>query len=180
MDTINVAVDENVSPAFDKLIAIGSDLTPQMKSVAQLLGSQTRLNFVDQKSPLGLPWAITARKRLDPSASILRLKGDLSGSIREEFGADFAAAGPERSGGAAAYAALHQFGINETVSVPAHERKAHSRNGKPVKAHSVKGFSFTMKITARPYLGFNDAINGRILEILAQPILALGAEEARS
>jgi phage gpG-like protein len=177
METITIAVDENVTQALRKLATLGGDLTPQMAQIAQFLSAETRLNFVNQASPLGVPWAITERKKLDPEASILRLKGDLSGSIAEDFGADFAAAGPEKSSGAGVYAAKHQFGFDGTVSVPAHERGEHQRKGVTVKAHKVKGFSFSLKTVARPYLGFNDRMKARVLEILAQPFLRLGAAD---
>lgn len=167
MDRIDISIDENVSVALARIAALGADLTPQMAQIAQLLGTETRLNFVKQSAPDGTPWAITERKRLDPSASILRLKGDLSGSIREEWGKDFAAAGPEKSGGAAVYAALHQFGANIVAKV-----------GKALK--TPFGLKRSVRIQARPYLGFTTPIIDRALQILAQPFLAVGSQEARS
>lgn len=164
MDKITIAVDENVTQALRKLGALGGDLSPQMAQIAQFLGAEARLNFVNQASPLGVPWAITQRKKLDPEASILRLKGDLSGSIAEDFGADFAAAGPEKSGGAGVYAAIHQFG----GTIRPKTAKALATPFGPRKS---------VKIPARPYLGFNDRMKARVLEILAQPFLRLGAAD---
>ena len=59
MDRIDISIDENVSVALARIAALGADLTPQMAQIAQLLGTETRLNFVKQSAPDGTPWAIT-------------------------------------------------------------------------------------------------------------------------
>ena len=144
---------DELTAALDRAIAASLDLTPAMRDIAGHLGDAARARFESETSPLGVPWKKSGRVTgyigrdgkpvAGDGGKTLTLSGDLGNSMAEDWGKDFAAAGPEASGGAAIYAAIHQFG---GTIVP--------RTG---KALSFAG-SIVAKvvIAARPYLGWND------------------------
>jgi phage virion morphogenesis protein len=137
---IRIELKENVAEALQRGIAAGLDLTPAMKEIAVHLSASTKLRFETERGPDGKPWK-PARRVQESGGQTLTLSGDLRGSIREDWGPDFAAAGPERSGGAAIYAKIHQWG---GTIVP-----------KVKKALSFAGKLFArIVMPARPYLGF--------------------------
>jgi len=91
--------------------------------------------------------------------------GDLLSSITESWTTNEAAVGAEASGGAAIYAAIHQFGGTITP------RKA--------GALSFGGKLFaSVTIPARPYLGFTDADADYAVAALAEHVA--GAASAGS
>jgi phage virion morphogenesis protein len=138
--TLNIALEENVSEALARGVAAGADLTPAMKEIASFLATQTSLRFETETGPGGKPWKPSERARSE-GGQTLTMRGDLRNSIRPDWGADFAAAGPERSGGAAIYAKIHQFGGTIVPRV----KKALSFGGRILAK---------VLIPARPYLGF--------------------------
>lgn len=149
---LRIDLEENVSEALARGIAAGLDLTPAMKSIAVHLSSATKMRFESERGPDGTPWK-PSQRALEEGGQTLTLSGDLRGSIREDWGRDYAAAGPERSGGAAIYAKIHQLG---GVIVP-----------KVKKALSFGGRIFARVVMpARPYLGFGQDDPGAIAEIL--------------
>jgi phage virion morphogenesis protein len=150
---IRFEIKENLTAALQRGIDAGSDFTPAMMEIANHLSTATRLRFEREQAPDGSPWK-PSRRALEEGGQTLTMKGDLKGSIAPDWGRDFAAAGPERSGGAAIYAAIHQFG---GIIVPRVKR-----------ALSFGGRIFAKIIMpARPYLGFDDIDRSVIPEILS-------------
>lgn len=141
---VDITYRDDVSAALTRAIEAAIDLTPVMRDIAGHLADTTRERFETERGPGGVPWK-PSRRAQDEGGQTLTDRGDLRGSIRENWGADFAEAGPERSGGAAIYAAIHQFG--GTIRPKA--KKALSFGGRVVAA---------VVIPARPYLGF-DQVN---------------------
>lgn len=164
MTRIEISVSENVTAALNAAIELGSDQSEPMGAIATMMAAFIKRNFLRQSSPAGVPWA----KRHPQSAGahpILRLTGDLFGSIRENSGPDFAEAGPEASGGAAIYGRIHQFG--GTIAAKAGKALA-----------TPFGVFKQVTIPARPYVGWNDEMESRALDILtrhAQETLTPGA-----
>lgn len=137
---IVIEVREDVSAALARLIDAATDLTPAMGDIAGNMADSIRERFETETSPAGVPWV----KSKKDDGQTLTLHGHLRGSIREAWGADFAAAGPEASGPAAIYALIHQLGGIIKPKV----KKALSFAGRIVAS---------VKIPARPYVGWNDA-----------------------
>jgi len=150
---IRIELEENVSAALGRAIVAGTDLTPAMQQIANRLAAATRLRFENERGPDGKPWR-PSRRAIEDGGQTLTDRGDLKGSIRPDWGPDYAAAGPERSGGAAIYAAIHQFGGKITP-----------RKGKALSFGGKLFASVTMP--ARPYLGFDEADRSAIVGILS-------------
>lgn len=149
MDTINIRVDENVTAALAAAHKAGADLTPAMQSIAVLMARLTEENFDQERSPEGVPWKVSQRVK-DQGGKILQDKGDLKGSIRPDWSATHAAAGPEASGGAAIYARIHQLG--GTIK---------AKSGKALNTPFGPRGAVTMP--ARPYLGYNEVMGRGIM-----------------
>lgn len=175
-ELLDVEISENVTAALDQALAATGDMTPAMGEIARFLATQTRLRFREQRDPLGVPWKPSLRvtgyvdadgNRVEgDGGETLTLSGDLRRSIKEDWGADYAAAGPEASGGAAVYAKIHQFG--GTI------RPKRQADGTPhVMTRSLNtpfGRFASVTIPARPYLGWNDESEAGVLDILADHV----------
>jgi phage virion morphogenesis protein len=155
-ESLRLVLAENVVDALAQAAAKGEDLTPAMAAIAQRLGSAIKLNFKEQQSPLGVPWK-KSQAALDRGGLTLVDTGDLFGSIGENWGANFAQAGPEASGGAAIYAAIYQWGGRI-------KRKAARERDKDPEIGPPKQGGITVE--ARPYVGWNDRLKAEVLDIL--------------
>ncbi|HEU4958967.1 MAG TPA: phage virion morphogenesis protein [Sphingomonas sp.] len=173
---IEIEIRDDVTAALDRAIAAAIDLTPAMKDIAGELADTTRERFETQESPAGVPWK-PSRRAEEEGGRTLTLHGHLVDSIREDWGPDHAAAGPEASGPAAVYAAIHQFG--GTI-------RPRPRGFRP-GARAKKALSFggrvvaKVVIPARPYLGFNDENADYAVDTLTAHMahaFAAGAAEA--
>lgn len=140
--TLDIAIREDVTVALGRLAEMGEDMTPVMKDIAGHLADTTRERFETEADPTGRKW-IPSRRVVEHGGKTLTLTGDLGNSITEDWGPDFAAAGPERSGGAGVYALIHQTG----GEIRPREKKALSFGGRIVAR---------VIIPARPYVGFTD------------------------
>ena len=140
---IEVEVDAGTAQArLNALADALDDLSPAMAAIAGHLESSTRQRFEAQRGPNGTAW-IPSRRALEDGGRTLVDKGDLLGSIRGTSGDDFAAVGSEASAGAAAYAAIHQFGGRITPTV-----------GKKA-LNTPFGPRAAVVIPARPFLGLD-------------------------
>lgn len=137
---VRIELSGDVGAELGRRIAAGADLTPAMKEIAVHLEGTTRLRFESESGPGGRKWT-PSRRAIEEGGQTLTLSGDLKSSISSAYGRDFAEVGPERSFGAAIYAAIHQFGGRITPKT----KKALSFGGRLVGA---------VTIPARPYLGF--------------------------
>lgn len=162
---ITIELREDVSAALDRAVAAAIDLTPAMRDIAGHLADETRERFETSRGPDGVPWRPSQRALRDEGKTLVDT-GDLLASIREDWGADYAAAGPEASGGAAVYAAIHQFGGE-------------------IRPRTAKALSFGGRIVsrvvmpARPYLGFTDADGDYVVAAIGAHLdRAIGGEAA--
>lgn len=149
---IRIDLEENLSAALGRAITAGADLTPAMKEIANHLEATTKRRFDQEQAPDGTPWK-PSKRAIEKGSRTLTDRGYLKASIGSDWGRDYAAAGPERSGAAAIYAAIHQFG--GTI--------------KPKKAQALSfGGRVYSKVVlpARPYLGFDEVNRDRIVEVL--------------
>lgn len=140
--SIAVGIDDGLGFALDRAITAGLDLTPAMRDIAGELEDAARARFERGVAPSGVPWKKSRRVEEEGGQTLVD-SGDLVNSMTSNWGKDFAEAGPEASGGAARYAAIHQFG--GTI--------------RPRRAKALRvgnRFFGSVKIPARPYLGFDE------------------------
>ena len=155
---IRYELESNLRAGLARAQELGNDLTPAMSAIATHLEAVVRRRFEDEKGPGGVPWKPSERVRQNPGEKTLQLDGHLLGSIASRHDAASAEVGPVRSGPAAIYAAIHQFGgtIRPRQDV-----------AKPKKALSFGGRVLaSVTLPARPYVGFDDADRAAITEIL--------------
>ncbi|KQM23128.1 virion morphogenesis protein [Sphingomonas sp. Leaf24] len=171
---IDITIREDVTAAIGRLVAAGGDLSPVMGDIAGHLADTTRERFETSTDPDGVPWKPSRRVLgLDGSreghgpfqlsGKTLVLSGDLMNSIVENWGKDFAEAGPEKSGGAGVYARIHQEGGTITP-----------KNGKALSFGGRMLASVT--IPARRYLGFNDTNADYVVGAIGDHLVASFAE----
>jgi len=151
-----IEISENVTRALARAQEAATDLTPAMAEIARSLATQTRFRFRNQRGPDGVPWKQSQRAR-DEGGLTLVDSGDLFSSIAANWGKDFAEAGPEASGGAAIYAAVHQWGA-----------RIAAKTAKALK--TPFGPPSSVNIPARPYLGFNQESEDSIVAILSDHV----------
>ncbi len=156
MEKIVFEIRENVSAVLAQAIASTEDMTPVMGEAARFMAAESKFNFRQQASPLGVPWKQSQRAAQEGGLTLV-LSGDLFGSIKEDWGSDFAAAGPEASGGAAIYAKIHQLG--GTIKASA---------GKSL--NTPFGPRGSVTIPARPYLGYNERMGAGLRTIFLDQI----------
>lgn len=154
-----IIIDDQLTAELKRIDTAGRDLTPAMIEISGELVTASKLNFEGEHDPLGVPW----KKVKNPPdfGTILRRTTDLFKSMKNAFGADFAMAGPERSGGAGIYAAAHQFGAR----IAAKAGKALNTPFGPRKA---------VNIPARAYVGWNDPLRQDAVDILANHLKGFG------
>jgi len=149
---LEITFQENLSRALTRAAEFGGDMTPAMKELAVYLETEHRLRFETETGPDGKRWKPSQRV-IEHGGKTLTLHGDLSSSISSDYGRDFVAVGPERSFGSAVYAAIHQFG----GVIRAKAKKALSFGGR---------IFASVRIPARPYVGFSGENQDRAAEIL--------------
>ncbi|MGW8138976.1 phage virion morphogenesis protein [Sphingomonas zeae] len=154
MVDLAITIREDVTAAMNRLAADGADMTTAMKDIAGHLADTTRERFETETDPTGAKW-LPSRRVVEHGGKTLTLSGDLGNSITEDWGKDYAAAGPERSGGAGVYALIHQMG----GEIRPREKKALSFGGRIVSK---------VVIPARPYLGFTEVNADYALGALAR------------
>ncbi len=147
--------------AMDTLRSIAKSPAPVLRAIGPGLVATTHDRFDEAREPYGAPWAALspAYAALKRGPGILResgMRGGLMGSIT------FQVAGSElHVGSNKVYAAIHQFGgVIKPVSARA-LRFGLMIGGKRavVRVHSVR-------IPARPYLGFGPADYRVVMDVL--------------
>ncbi len=150
---LEISLTETVTAALERLIASGTDMTPVMKDIAGHLADTTRERFETGIDASGQPFT-PSRRAIEQGGKTLVERGDLLGSIAEDWGSNYAAAGPEASGGAAVYALIHQTG--GTI------------RPKTAKALSFRGGVFaSVTMPKREYLGFDDENGVYVVDSIA-------------
>ncbi len=156
-----------INQALERLRSLSKGhAAPAMREIGRMLQTSTKLRFRDQRAPDGTPW-----RKVKRGGQALRKDGHLFDSIL--FMAD------QRQvevGTNKIYAKVHQFGIDQDVTVNAHTRLVHQVFGRKLRTAvyaNVKTFTRRMKIHARPFLGFSSQDEDDILEILGEHITRL-------
>lgn len=169
-NSFSIDFGENVTAGLADLARRGVDMSPAMGEISRYLVSRIEIRFQTETAPDRTPWKPSQRvegytdragkHHPGDGGQTLTLNGYLRRSMREEWGTDFASAGPQASGPAAIYARLMQEG--GTI--------------RPTSAGALNtpfGPRASVKIPAREYLGFSDRIDGpEVIEILGDFIMA--------
>ena len=103
MAGVTIEIRDTLTSKLDALAKAGKDATPAMAEIAGMMQGAILENFEGEHDPQGVPWQPSQRV-LREGGQTLQLSRDLMSSIIPAWGEDFAAAGPEASGGAAIYA----------------------------------------------------------------------------
>ncbi len=175
---LSVELQDQLSAALAGLGQAAGNMTPAWAEITQLLIEEAEENFRTESGPDGVPWKPSLRVRGDGTPAnpgdggqTLTLSGDLRRSLRSEFGPDYAAAGPEASGGAAEYAAAHQFGATIRAK-PGQARKKPALDGSTHFTARALNTPFgpraSITLPARPYMGLSSAGAQDVLGIIAR------------
>ena len=169
---VGIDIDDRVVNArLEALRDAGGDRRT-MGDIARMMKTSTQMRFRMQQAPDGSRWfpSAAARKR---AGQTLRDSNRLYRSITTRHGPTYAEAGTN-----VAYAAVHQFGMNQPVNVRGHSRMLRidrGASGVSVKRVPVRAHARWMFVARRAYLGFSAADVRAILSRLERGI----AEAAR-
>lgn len=136
------------------------DLTPLMDEIGMGLVTSTQFRFEDEQGPDGSKWKPSIRAR-ETGGKTLTDDGFLK-QITHNASATSVVVGSNLT-----YAAIHQFGFDGSISVPAHKRTITQAFGLKLKASkqvSVRAFDRNLNLPARPFLGLSVEDEADILE----------------
>lgn len=167
--------DQAVQGAFSALLAVVADLTPAMSDIGAALESNVQLRFDAGEGPGGVAWTPSQRALAESGKTLMDTRR-LFGSMTHAYGADFAEVGTST-----AYAAIHQFG--GTIQRAARKQTLYwfqDKSGEVGRQFVTKGRSnfaqevevgaHSVTMTARPFLGFDQADEDEVEAILAARI----------
>ncbi|MBW2560793.1 MAG: phage virion morphogenesis protein, partial [Deltaproteobacteria bacterium] len=122
--TIDIANDD-VRKLAKAIAERGKTLTPVFKAFGEYMLMQTECRFSGEHDPAGRPWTKLSARRLaeKKGPKILTERSRLRKSIVYKAGTHTL-----RIGTNVVYAAVHQLGMDGTVTVRPHARKVKSRN----------------------------------------------------
>jgi len=187
---IEIQIDSSaVTAAFNRLLALGEDMTPVMRAISKTLKDATEQNFAAQAGPLGAWLALKDKKRA--SGKILQDTGRLAASIAAAYDSQSASVGTN-----VIYAAIHQLGgdidhpaysIKQRLRTDAkgnllrqegHKNLAVFAKGSHKRAREVvaEHGAHTTHIPARPYLpvtpdgNLQDGVADEIADILRSAV----------
>ena len=160
-----VTHDEDLQRMLSDLRQKSIDMTPVMREIAGYLGAFTKKVFnTEGYALLGKKWQplkeSTVKNKVKRGAwprMILEDSYQLEQSIQQFYSDHEAGVSTNK-----VYAATHQFGSSESVSVPSHTRTMK----KTGKTYTVKPFTMKRNIPARPFFGFSDKVIGDIMTII--------------
>jgi phage virion morphogenesis protein len=125
-----------------------SNLEPFFRDIGNLIENQSRRSFDLETAPSGNNWK-PSRRKIKRGGKTLTESGALVGSLNYRYGKDFAEIGVSRT-----YAAIHQFGGQYSIKVPAHKRKSAWKKGAPVY---VRAHTRNINMPKRAYLPENQS-----------------------
>jgi len=166
-------LDRKIYRTLGLLRQAGADFAPLLEEWGGILEASTRARFDTGRGPGGVPWQ-PSKRVLAHGGKTLVDKGNLERSLRYEVqGSHRLLVGVDGRSQSAKEAASHQFGVDRTVVVVAHERVIDQAFGVPLReavVYRVRGHSRRMRLPARPFLGV-DQEDRRQLKLAAQSYL---------
>ena len=176
--------DKAFRRALGRLKANAENLRPALKSIGEAMLRSTDDRFKNQVSPDGLPWTPLSRpwraykERKHYILKILQMRGRLRSSIVYQVGDDELAVGTN-----VIYAAIHQLGgeirkgaRKQTLAFKGSEKKpgqfmSHQAAGRRKTAVTIRFANIgehTVKMPARPFLGFSERDKRAALAIIRE------------
>ena len=148
------------------LVEAFGDLEPLMAKLGIYLESATIERFETQTAPDGRKWEPSERAKRDNGKTLVDTS-QLRSSITHSASSRSVEVGTNKI-----YAGVHQYGMNETVSV-----SAHSRTSPGGLTFAVDAFDRMMNTPARPFLGLsvedetelNFLVDQHFRDVLNQP-----------
>jgi phage gpG-like protein len=144
---------------------------PALRRMGDTLLNLTEDRFNEENTPSGQPWPplVASTKKKKRKDTILTESGQMSGQIGYDVTDDGLVVGGTEPAQKDKMLA-HNFGADDTVTVPAHTRTITQAFGKPLDQPTevqVSSYQMDMNIPQRKFLGPSD----RYGEILAQILL---------
>ena len=97
---IRIELDDALTSALHRAVLAGSNLTPAMAEISEVLVEGAQGRFETQTGTDGVPWKKSLRAtESGDNPPTLTLTGQLKRQIVPDYGRDFAAAGVVRSAG---------------------------------------------------------------------------------
>lgn len=162
--------DREIRDALRRLFEAVGDLAPVMKNIGEYLVQATEQRFDSETGPDGEKWTAVSDATLDRKThpKILTESHHLRQSIHPEPGKDAVTVGTN-----VPYGAIHQFGFDGPLSIPAHTRLIKTAFGQKLK-HPVEAriapYELQQHMPARPFLGISDDDKEEILAIIEDHI----------
>jgi phage gpG-like protein len=142
-----------VIQALEAISLQPAEMTQMLHELGNAVVDQTRLRFVDQASPAGVPWVKSLRAQVQ-GGQTLRDTGRLMNSFTYNVIGNSVEVGTSLP-----YAAVHQFGAHiQAVNGP--YLRFRLPNGQFCQVGSVD-------IPARPFMGFSDTDRQELADIVA-------------
>lgn len=142
-----------VIQALEAISLQPAEMTQMLHELGNAVVDQTRLRFVDQASPAGVPWVKSLRAQVQ-GGQTLRDTGRLMNSFTYNVIGNSVEVGTD-----VAHAAVHQYGAHITA-VHGPFLKFRLPNGQFCQVGSVD-------IPARPFMGFSDTDRQELADIVA-------------
>lgn len=167
---LSVELDDKLSAGLKGLEGSATNMRPAWAAIAHYLVEEAEERFRTETGPDGVPWKQSA-EAIQEGRQTLTKEGYLRRSLREEWGDDYAAAGPEASGPSAEYAEIHQKGgtirarPGEARSKPGHDGSTHFTAR---ALNTPFGPRQSVTIPARPYMGLSAEGVEEVLFIIAE------------
>lgn len=144
------------------LAAANGDLSDLMDGIGFYLESSTIERFGTETDPDGKPWEKSQRAK-DEGGKTLTDSSRLKSSISRRFSPSDAEVGTN-----VIYARPHQYGMDDTVTVPAHTRTINQAFGRSIPGGltiQVGSFERQMKMFKRSFLGISAEDEEEILAL---------------
>lgn len=141
-----------IERTLGRLVGTLEDFDVLLGSIGIYLESSTLQRFEDQSGPDGRAWQQSERAKRDGGKTLID-SSQLRSSITHRVSGKRVEVGTNK-----VYAGVHQFGMNETVSVSSHTRTVNSAFGIALPGgltYTVNAFERIMNMPARPFLGLS-------------------------
>ncbi|MGQ2942694.1 MAG: phage virion morphogenesis protein [Blastomonas fulva] len=161
--SMRVAGSAAIDARLKALAAANGDLSYLMDGIGLYLESSTLERFETETDPDGRPWKKSQRAIKTGGKTLQRTPPRLRESITHRFSATDVEVGTN-----VIYAAPHQYGMDESVSVGAHSRTIYQAFGRSLPGGltiQVGAFDRQMKMPKRSFLGINAEDETEILAL---------------
>lgn len=171
---VEVKVDDtDVMDRLRRIAAKGRDVAPVLEAFGDYLVKETVDRFDTRQDPYGVPWKPISwlTWRYKKNKRILVESTDLRNSFSRKVEGFSLKVGTNRP-----YAAVHQFGLKDTLQIKAHRRRVKGRSKRGVQSGVafVKAHDRKVNIQARPFLGFTPGDRQELAQTIKEYMQIVG------